>query len=483
VPSVLRASAVHANAVVFVDRARGATVAQADTGGSPTALSAGAGSLWATDSAHDLVLRLDESGYRTVDRIQVERGPSAIVATRDGIWVANTGSGTLSEISPSSGTVVATVRVGEAPVAIAAGAGAIWVADANDGTVRRIDPRRAAVTATIQLGQSLTGIAARADAVWVTSTNAGLLIRVDVATNRPVRTTAVGNGPGAIVLAGGAVWVANPPDDTVSRIDPETGAVRKLNVAGPGALVASEGALWVTRTRQLDIAEIDLATRSLGRTIPTGSPIVSLAAYEGGLALATSASPASHRGGTLRVVVDDNLDSLDPGSGWSSPSWHVLSLTNDGLVTYARMAGPGGATIVPDLAVALPIAQAGGRTYTFQLRRGVRYSNGAPVRPSDFRATFERQYRAETGLSAFGIPIRGGRSLLAIALRPLERDRRGRCREDDHVPAQRARSGLPLQARPAVRIRGSRRLAPGRHRCTRAARDGPVPDPALSARP
>jgi DNA-binding beta-propeller fold protein YncE len=60
------------------------------------------------------VLRLDESGHRTVDRIQVERGPSAIVATRDGVWVANTGSGTLSEISPSSGTVVASVRVGEA---------------------------------------------------------------------------------------------------------------------------------------------------------------------------------------------------------------------------------------------------------------------------------------------------------------------------------------------------------------------------------
>ena len=134
---------------------------------------------------------------------------------------------------------------------------------------------------------------------------------------------------------------------------------------------------------------------------------MSLASYEGGLALATSASPGSHRGGTLRVVVDDDLDSLDPGEDWSSPGWHVLSLTNDGLVTYARRPGPGGATIVPDLAVALPIAQDGGRTYTFQLRRGVRYSTGAPVRPADFRATFERQYRAGTGLSAFGVPIRG----------------------------------------------------------------------------
>ena len=62
---------------------------------------------------------------------------------------------------------------------------------------------------------------------------------------------------------------------------------------------------------------------------------------------------------------------------------------------------------MPDLAVALPVAQDGGRTYTFQLRRGVRYSTGAPIRPADFRATFERQYRAKTGLAAIGAPIRG----------------------------------------------------------------------------
>ena len=398
---------MHANAVVFVDGARGAAVAQEDTDGTPTALAAGAGALWATDRAHDRVLRLDPSGHRTIDRIQVERSPSAIVATSEGVWVANTGSGTLSEISPDSGTVVATVRVGNAPVSLAAGGGAIWVADANDGTVRRIDPRRAVVAATIQLGQSLTDIAASDEAVWVTSASAGLLIRLDIRSNRPVRTSAVGNGPGAIALAAGAVWVANPPDDTVSRVDPETGDVRKLNVVAPGALVASDGALWVARTQKLDLVEIDVATRSLGRTIPTGSPVASLASYEGGLALATQVPPASHLGGTLRVVAGNDLDSLDPGRSWSSAGWHLLSLTNDGLVTYARIPGPGGGTVVPDLGVALPVAQDGGRTYTFQLRRGVRYSTGAPIRPADFRATFERQYRAGTGLAAFGVPIRG----------------------------------------------------------------------------
>ena len=39
----------------------------------------------------------------------------------------------------------------------------------------------------------------------------------------------------------------------------------------------------------------------------------------------------------------------------------------------------------------LPRPADGGRTYTFTLRRGIRYSNGAPVRASDFRRGIQRQ--------------------------------------------------------------------------------------------
>jgi ABC-type transport system substrate-binding protein len=46
---------------------------------------------------------------------------------------------------------------------------------------------------------------------------------------------------------------------------------------------------------------------------------------------------------------------------------------------------------VPDLAATLPRPADGGRTYTFMLRRGIRYSNGVPVRASDFRRGIWRQ--------------------------------------------------------------------------------------------
>ena len=48
---------------------------------------------------------------------------------------------------------------------------------------------------------------------------------------------------------------------------------------------------------------------------------------------------------------------------------------------------------MPDLAVSLPTPTDGGRTYTFRLRPNIRYSTGRPVRASDFRSTFERDFK------------------------------------------------------------------------------------------
>ena len=48
---------------------------------------------------------------------------------------------------------------------------------------------------------------------------------------------------------------------------------------------------------------------------------------------------------------------------------------------------------MPDLAASIPTPTDDGRTYTFQLRRGVSYSTGEPVGPEDFRRAIERYYR------------------------------------------------------------------------------------------
>ena len=68
----------------------------------------------------------------------------------------------------------------------------------------------------------------------------------------------------------------------------------------------------------------------------------------------------------------------------------MISLVHDGLLTYRRVGGIGGAALVGNLAARVPEPTAQGTTYTFQLRRDVRYSDGTPVRASDFRYSIER---------------------------------------------------------------------------------------------
>ena len=68
----------------------------------------------------------------------------------------------------------------------------------------------------------------------------------------------------------------------------------------------------------------------------------------------------------------------------------VQSLVYDGLVAYRRAVGAAGATLVGALATRPPAPSSDGRTYVFTLRSGLRYSDGSPVTPDDFRASMER---------------------------------------------------------------------------------------------
>ena len=100
------------------------------------------------------------------------------------------------------------------------------------------------------------------------------------------------------------------------------------------------------------------------------------------------AAATSHRGGTLTVLGSGVIDSLDPDVTVQLEG--VLPLTNDGLTAYQQVGGSASVQLVPDLAVSLPFPTDGGTTYTFQLRRGIRYSDGELVRPEDFRRALER---------------------------------------------------------------------------------------------
>lgn len=110
-------------------------------------------------------------------------------------------------------------------------------------------------------------------------------------------------------------------------------------------------------------------------------------------ACGSSKTTSNNSGGTATVVMGTAPDSLDPAVGASLQSGEATWLAYTGLVTYAHASGQAGTKLIPGLAEALPKVSSDGRTYTFKLRRGLVYSDGTPVKASDFAHAVERAMR------------------------------------------------------------------------------------------
>src|SRR6185312_7900853 len=100
-------------------------------------------------------------------------------------------------------------------------------------------------------------------------------------------------------------------------------------------------------------------------------------------------------------------DYLDPSLSYTLEGWSAMWETYVPLLTYAHADGTAGTKVIPGLATALPKITDGGRTYTLFLRQGLRYSDGTPVRASDFGATIERMIAMNSPATPFYTDIVG----------------------------------------------------------------------------
>ena len=108
----------------------------------------------------------------------------------------------------------------------------------------------------------------------------------------------------------------------------------------------------------------------------------------------TTSTTAGGKGGDMLLLASTApAGSPDPQVNYTLQEWQLLIITHDGLVAFKRAAGTEGTKIVPDLAESLPKPTDGGKTYTFTLRPGIKFSNGQPVTGQDVKATFERLFK------------------------------------------------------------------------------------------
>jgi len=133
------------------------------------------------------------------------------------------------------------------------------------------------------------------------------------------------------------------------------------------------------------------------RMMSLGAAVAALAvtaAACGGSSGSSTTTPQTtgHKGGTFTILANSAFGVADPAQNYTLEEWQLLIDTHDGLVSFQKAGGAAGNKIVPDLATSIPVPTNGGKTYLFHIRKGIKFSNGQTLKPSDFVTTFERQF-------------------------------------------------------------------------------------------
>jgi len=108
---------------------------------------------------------------------------------------------------------------------------------------------------------------------------------------------------------------------------------------------------------------------------------------------------AEHRGGTLVLSAVSAAGTVDPMINYTAQFWQMYQMTYDSLLNFKQASHKEGFVIVPDIAEALPAPEDGGKTYTFKLRKGIKFSNGKEVTASDVVASFQRIFKVSSPTS------------------------------------------------------------------------------------
>jgi YVTN family beta-propeller protein len=386
-------ASVSANAVGMIDPDGGTIAAEIPVGVAPGGIAAGTDAIWVSNTGENTVSRIDPSTNDVRQTIEVGGGPAGVAVTPSAVWIVNGLDRTVSRIDPQTNQVSQTITVGNGPSGVAAGENAVWVTNSADGTVSRIDLASGRVTRTLPAAVGASGVAVGFGRVWIVSPPAGKVVALDAGSGQVVEEIGVGVDPAAVAVGADAVWVANRADGTVSKIEPRTGAVIGTVAVGrgPTGIAVGPGGVWVANAGDGTLSRIDPSAVRVVRSVPLGNPPRDVVSLPEGAYVSVGSSGTEHRGGQL-AVVGVPPDFIDPALAYYAPSWAILIMTNDGLVGFRRIGGVQGIQLVPDLAVSMPTPTEGGKTYTFQLRPGIRYSNGRLVQPDDFRRALERVF-------------------------------------------------------------------------------------------
>jgi len=114
-----------------------------------------------------------------------------------------------------------------------------------------------------------------------------------------------------------------------------------------------------------------------------------------------AAKPASKhalKGGTLRLLSHDaDFEFTDPGLAYDTEAWSMLYTTQMLLVNFPEKNGQAGSVLYPEAASSFPTVSKDGKTYTWHVRPGLKFSDGSPVTAASYQRAWERNLSPKMG--------------------------------------------------------------------------------------
>jgi ABC-type transport system substrate-binding protein/class 3 adenylate cyclase len=375
------------------------------------------GKLWFVNQVDKTVERIDPKTRKLIHPFVSVDNIAGSAFGFHAVWAVDPVAAKLVRIDPRYHTVQQVplgVDKGQidltAPTGATVGAGSVWVALAN--TVVRVDPTTLRVVKRIDVEQA-DQVMFGDGLLWVVSDNTSKISAIDPSIDKVVRTIQLHDWINSVAVGGGFLWATVIPDDELWKMD-EDGTVRRTFDIGhqPGPVVSFQGQIWVASDGKL--SRVDPSSDRV-----TDFPILDrpggMAAGAGVLYVSTDESPPSlskvdpSKMATFSLS-EDFLDDTDPAHAWPNPySLQLEYATGAQLLTYPDAPAPAGLRLQPDVAATMPTVSDGGRTYTFRIRPGFRFSppSNQPVTAATFAYSIERALSPRLGQGTPGIEMIG----------------------------------------------------------------------------
>jgi len=133
-----------------------------------------------------------------------------------------------------------------------------------------------------------------------------------------------------------------------------------------------------------------------------GASLMVAAAVAGPTSSSSASKKGVTKGGTLRLNVSNtDYEYLDPALSYDSIGWATIYAVNMQLLNYPdKPASAGGNQLVPEAATGFPTVSKDGKTYTFTVKSGLKFSDGSAVTAAAFQRAIYRVCHPDTGSPA-----------------------------------------------------------------------------------